>query len=106
MGYTRSEIEGVGGKGHGAVIGFLIFFLFAGTLFLYAVSSDQKRIDNTKQTPVWKYEVCMGNWVGSTCQPCMSYKKEDNTYILYDTNGEIIREMTISDGYWAEVKRK
>ena len=75
----------------------LLFFLFP--LFI-ACDSPKK--------PAFKYpkyHVTVGNSVGHEGYDCERYERPaPNTYVLYDDKGQMIIEITISNGYYFEVQ--
>lgn len=76
--------------------------LLVGTLFLIMVGmfNEPKPI-----APEWKYNVCVTNWVGTTCTPCMSYKRVSDGYILFDEKLDKLGEIMLTEGYVAKVRK-
>jgi hypothetical protein len=55
--------------------------------------------------PFHKWTVKMCNSIGCDYFPCESYKHvSENTYVLYDSTGNVINELTISAGIFVKIQ--
>ena len=53
-----------------------------------------------------KYRVRISNWVGGQNHFCESFKVKNNTYYLYDKNGELTSALTANNGYAIVVSKQ
>ena len=46
-----------------------------------------------------KYTAHIGNWVGGSSYECDYYKRDGNTYQLFDKDSILVTEITLTAGY-------
>jgi len=75
------------------ITGFIFMVLIVGTIF---TSNDYQRQDYKTE---YNYTLRLSNWVGGSNYQFDYYKKDGETYKLYNKDSVLINEIIPTDGY-------
>jgi len=73
-------------------------------VFIIYASGEGSKIQHQHFLDKGKYKVILSNWVGRATYYCNSYKQENNTYMLFDSYGNLKNQFTITDGYACRIE--
>lgn len=73
-------------------------------LLIGYMTNEGLQIEDQYEIARGRYCVRVSSWMAAGNYYCDSYKKDGSTYYLYDKNGNLKNEITITDGYICTIK--